>query len=110
MTGGVLGSRGKGKRVILVAQGPKRNVDRMRFGLAAYLMVANRRVAFRYSSVSENDAYRQLWTYRDFNRRLGKPTSRRIKKGSGVWVRRFSCGVVTVNLVTHNGVIRRTCS
>ncbi|MBW3592807.1 MAG: putative glycoside hydrolase family 15 protein [Actinobacteria bacterium] len=92
-----------GKRVVLVGQGGRSQVRRMRFALASYLMVANSRVSFRYSDAYTAASYRQFWTYPEYRKvaRLGRALGDRRHVRGGTWQRRFKCGLVRVNLKTH---------
>jgi hypothetical protein len=85
-----------GRRLILVGQGDRGDVERMRYAYAAYLMIAHPRAAFRYSR--DPDGYRELWRYPDLELRLGRPVGHRARAGPCVWRREFSGGVALVNV------------
>jgi hypothetical protein len=92
-----------GRNVILVGQGNSRtDVARMRFALAAYLMVAAPHVTFRFQNAA---GYRAFWDYPEFTMPIGAPTSMRYRVSSSVWRRDFQRGYVTVDLVAHVGTM-----
>jgi hypothetical protein len=100
----------RGKKVILVAQGGRWDGGRMRFGLAAYLMVANGRVSFRYSDLNASGGYRELWNYPELSTALGRAVGRRRLVSGTTWRRAFRCAIVVVNLAAHQGEIhKRPC-
>jgi hypothetical protein len=87
----------QGKRILLVAQGEREDVDRLRYSLAAYLLVAGPTVSFRYSSV-DGAAYRTLWSYPEYELLLGTSRGPRRRVSDSVWRREFANGYVEVDL------------
>jgi hypothetical protein len=99
---------GQGKQYLIASQGGRDDVDRMRFALASYLLVAGAGATFRYADNTGGEAtspnYYQLWRYPEYDARLGPPTSARYHVGSA-WRRDFACGYVTADPVSHIGTI-----
>jgi hypothetical protein len=90
-----------GKSVILVAQGARNDLQRMRFSYAAYLMVAGPSVSFRYSR--DSAGYRELWRYPEYALALGPPVRSRRLVGGSTWRRDFASGVALVNMSASAG-------
>jgi hypothetical protein len=98
-----------GKQWVLVSQGSRSDTSRMRYSLAAYLMVAGPDVHFRYHDV--NTDYRSLWSYPEYQSALGAPKGKRYQTGTSTWRRDFACGYVLADLGKHTGTITTTaCS
>jgi hypothetical protein len=91
----------QGKAFVGVAQGPRSDVARMRFGVASYLLIANARAFIRYADAG---AYHQAWLYGEYQARLGSPTTARYQAG-GLWRREFACGSVTVDPASRASTI-----
>ena len=91
-----------GKAILLVTQGEANDIDRMRFGLASYLLVNNGKAYFRYTN---DEAYRQVWWYPEFDLDFGQPLGPRYQE-AGVWRRDFENGIVRVNPVSHHAEIQ----
>ena len=85
-----------GKSLILVGQGAREDLDRMRFAYAAYLMAAGPTISFRYTRDSE--PYRQIWTFPEYGLDLGVPSGARSLVAGSTWRRQFTRGVAVVNL------------
>ena len=94
-------TQGLGKRVILVAQGDKTDLQRQQFAYASFLLIDNGRAFFRYTL---KDHYRHAWKYENYNHNLGIPLGRRYQKGNQ-WCRDYSSGKVCVDPSSHNSVI-----
>jgi Hypothetical glycosyl hydrolase family 15 len=94
-----------GKQTLLVAQGRRKDAARMKFALAAYLLVSGANVSFRYSSV-EGNAYQSLWNYDNYGQGLGAPTGGRKRVSASRWRRDFSGGYVEIDLASHSAVIQ----
>jgi Hypothetical glycosyl hydrolase family 15 len=90
----------EGKDVILVAQGGRDDVARVRYSLGAYLLVAGPTVSFRYSSV-DGRAYESLWSYPEYELSLGNPDGPRQFVSGSLWRRRFEDGYVEVDFATR---------
>jgi hypothetical protein len=93
-----------GKSLILVGQGARDDLERMRFTLASYMLVARDGQAFyRYSRYDSN--YHEMWLYPEFDsaRAQGAPTGPRREVRPGVWRRAFAHGYVEVNVAAHRG-------
>jgi hypothetical protein len=91
----------QGKAFVGVAQGPRSDTTRMRFGVASYLLIANARAFIRYA---DDSAYHQAWLYSEYQARLGSPTTARYQTG-GIWRRDFACGLVTVDPASRASTI-----
>jgi hypothetical protein len=91
-----------GKSIILVTQGNINDLDRMQFGLASFLLVNNGRAYFRYSN---DQAYRDLWWYPQFDTDLGQPLGPRYLEDD-IWRRDFERGTVSVDPKKHSAVIQ----
>ena len=91
----------KGKTIILVTQGGPDDRRRMLFGLASFLLVNNGQAYYRYSN---DEAYRKVWWYPEFNIDLGQPLGPRYKL-EGSWRRDFENGSVKVDLTNNIGEI-----
>ena len=91
----------QGKAFLGVAQGPRADTSRMRFGVASYLLIADARAFIRYADAS---AYHQAWLYGEYQARLGSPTTARYQAG-GLWRRDFACGFVTVDPASRASTI-----
>lgn len=93
-----------GKGLVAVGQGPQDDLQRMRFSLASYLLVANAQQAtFRYTRF--DTYYSQMWLYPEYEsaRSLGAPTGSCREVSPNVWRRDFERGYVEVDLVKHTG-------
>ena len=95
-------TQAQGKDIILVTQGNVNDVDRMQFGLASFLLVNNGRAYFRYSN---DQAYRELWWYPQFESDLGQPLGSRYQE-SNLWRRDFEHGTVSVDPQKHSASIQ----
>ncbi len=94
----------QGKGLVLVGQGPQEDLERMRFTLASYMLVAQGdRTSFRYTRY--DSYYMGWWWYPDYAQALalGPPIGIRHEVEPGVWQREFAHGLVEVNLTTHTG-------
>jgi len=85
-----------GKSLLLVGQGARDDLDRMRFAFGAYLMVAGPGISFRYTGNSAG--YRELWRYPEYAVDLGAPVEPRALVAGSTWRRQFSNGIALVNL------------
>lgn len=96
------------KRVLCVVQGPQTDLQRMRFGLASYMLISNGKASFRYTldSTTYGSYYNYDWRYEDYAlaQALGAPTSSRYRVGNS-WRRDFTHGRVSVDPSTHIGAI-----
>jgi hypothetical protein len=95
---------GAGKSLIMVGQGARDDLERMRFTLASYMLVARADQAFyRYSRY--DTYYHEMWLYPEFDtaRALGAPAGSRREVQPGLWRRTFAHGYVEVNLAAHRG-------
>jgi hypothetical protein len=93
-----------GKSLIMVGQGARDDLERMRFTLASYMLVAHADQAFyRYSRY--DTYYHEMWLYPEFDtaRALGAPAGSRREIQPGLWRRTFAHGYVEVNLAAHRG-------
>jgi hypothetical protein len=95
-------TQAQGKSIILVTQGNISDEERMQFGLASFLLVNNGRAYFRYSN---DQAYRELWWYPQFESDLGQPLGPRYQDGD-LWRRDFEHGSVSVDPKKHSAAIR----
>jgi hypothetical protein len=91
-----------GKSYLAVAQGTKSDVNRMRFALASYLMIAGPNTYFRYS---DGEKYHEAWFYDEYQNRIGSPLGERYRVGD-LWRRDFTCGSVTVDIERRSGDIQ----
>lgn len=91
-----------GKRIILVTQGDINDQERMQFGLASFLLVNDGNAYFRYSN---DEAYRELWWYPQYELDLGQPLGPRYQQGEQ-WQRNFEHGYVMVNPKKHTAEIQ----
>lgn len=93
-----------GKGLVAVGQGEKGDVERMRFTLASYLLVAQGAQSF-YRYTRFDSYYNALWEYPEFStaRSLGMPTGARQEVRPGVWARQFANGTVEVDLNARTG-------
>ena len=73
---------------IAVAQGERDDVERLRFALGSFLLVADQRAYFRYT---DDATYEQAWLYDDYRASLGSPIGGRYQ-ANGLWRRDFQCG------------------
>jgi hypothetical protein len=94
-------TQAQGKTIILVAQGDSDNKNRMLFGLASFLLINEGNAYFRYSN---DEAYRKVWWYPEFELDLGQPLGPRYKENN-VWRRDFEKGRVTVDPLKHRAEI-----
>ena len=92
----------QGKRMILVAQGERTDLQRQEFAFASYLLVADGQTVFRYA---HHSAYREIWWYKTYQLDLGAPLGPVYKDGN-TWKRTFENGLVTVNLARLTASIR----
>jgi hypothetical protein len=90
----------EGKDVLLVAQGGRDDLARVRYSLGAYLLVAGPTVSFRYSSV-DGSAYESLWSYPEYEVSLGNPDGPRRFVSGSLWRRQFEDGYVEVDFATR---------
>ena len=96
------GTQAQGKIIILVTQGNPDDYNRMLFGLASFILVNNGNAYFRYSN---DEAYRKMWWYPEFDLDLGQPLGPRYKE-SGVWRRDFEKGSVMADPLKHQAEIK----
>lgn len=84
-----------GKSVVLYGQGDRDDLERMRFSLASYMLVAtaDTRATFRYTHTGN---YEELWWYPEYDMNFGLPIGKRYRQGS-LWARDYQCGRVTVD-------------
>jgi hypothetical protein len=94
-------TQSKGKYIILVAPGDKTNTSRQNFAFASYLLISNGKAAFRYA---DDDLYREVWLYENYNVDLGSPTGPRYQIGTA-WRRDFTKGYVVVDPVNRTAAI-----
>ena len=92
----------QGKTIILVTQGNPDDYNRMLFGLASFILVNNGNAYFRYSN---DEAYRKMWWYPEFDLDLGQPLGPRYKE-AGVWRRDFEKGSVMADPLKHQAEIK----
>ncbi|MEA4907914.1 MAG: putative glycoside hydrolase [Anaerolineaceae bacterium] len=90
-----------GKAVILVAQGPRDDLQRQEFAFASYLLVDEGLASFRYA---HHSAYSQAWLYDNYNLDLGQALGAYYQE-DGVWKRDFEKAVVTVDPAGHEASI-----
>jgi hypothetical protein len=90
-------TQAQGKTIILVTQGDPDTRERMLFGLASFLLINDGKAFFRYSN---DEAYRKVWWYPEYELDLGQPLGPRYKE-SGFWQRDFEKGSVTVDPSKH---------
>jgi hypothetical protein len=93
------------KAFVAVAQGDRGDLDRLRFALASFLLVADQQAYFRYA---DDATYEEAWLYDDYRASLGSPLTGRYQAATGVWQRDFQCGRVSVDPVRHRGSIETT--
>ena len=94
---------GQGKAFTAVGQGSRTDLERMRFALASYLLVADGESYFRYTGDADLSYY-EAWLYDDYEAQLGVPLGSRYKTGSQ-WRRDFACGYVLADPAAHGGRI-----
>lgn len=94
----------RGKVVYLVSQGPRSNSQRQQFGLATYLLIADSKAFFRYTS-DKDGGYGQMWLYDNYKLKLGEPLGAYKKNSSNVYTREFANGKVTVNPIAQTSNI-----
>ncbi|MGH9491398.1 MAG: putative glycoside hydrolase [Terriglobales bacterium] len=92
-----------GRSVLLVAQGGRRQGQRLRAALAGYWLLRPRPGAaghlyFRYADANDL-AYRTVWWYPLYTRSPGAPRGPARRVGA-VWRRRFAAGWVRLNMAT----------
>lgn len=92
---------GRGKTLILVAQGQQEDLELQNFAFASYLLIANGNAYFRYT---HSESYREWWEYENYNLDPGAPLNERFEE-KGVWRRDFENGYVTVNPQTQEAEI-----
>lgn len=93
-----------GKGLVAVGQGPKDDLQRMKFTLASYLLVAQgSQATFRYTRF--DSYYSEMWLYPEYEdaRQLGAPRGVCYEVSSGVWRRDFEHGYVEVDVQGHVG-------
>lgn len=90
-----------GKDIFLVAQGTVDDIERMRFGFASFLLINNGQAYFRYTN---DDAYRTLWWYPEYDIHPGQPVGPRYER-NGIWYRDFEHGKVMVDPTNHKSNI-----
>jgi hypothetical protein len=93
----------RGKQVIGVAQGGRNDIQRLKLALAAYWLLANDHLYFRYCDWKEQ-AYRTIWWYPQYESGPGRPHGQLVQRPA-VWKRDFDAGAVTVDLASGNGVV-----
>jgi hypothetical protein len=93
------------KAFIAVAQGGRGDLDRLRFALGSFLLVADQRAYFRYT---DDATYEEAWLYDDYRASLGAPLTDRYQAANGTWRRDFQCGRVSVDPLRHRGSIETT--
>jgi hypothetical protein len=81
-----------GKTLILVAQGQQDDMELQKFSFASYLLITDGNAYFRYAN---SVAYREWWTYENYNLDPGLPVGPRYEYEGG-WRRDFSKGYVIV--------------
>ncbi len=91
-----------GKTVICVAQGRRDDRAHQRFAYASYLLAANGRAAFRYTS---HESHGEFWNDDSYAQRLGAARGPRYRDGAG-WRRDFERGSVFVDPVANTAAIR----
>jgi hypothetical protein len=89
-------ARADGKAMLLVSQGARDDLARMRFSYAAYLMAAGPGISFRYTK--DSAAYREVWSYPEYALAIGTPAGARTLVAGSTWRRQFSDGVAVVHL------------
>jgi hypothetical protein len=82
----------RGKKAFLISQGAWDDHERMRFGLASYLLIADENAYFRYT---RQISYRRAWLYDDYKLPLGDPLGEYTTDGI-TWRRYFANGEVSV--------------
>ncbi|MEK7324837.1 MAG: putative glycoside hydrolase, partial [Chloroflexota bacterium] len=92
-----------GKHVVLVSQGDRDDAERQTFAFASYLLASNGRASFRYA---DNEAYREVWLYSNYQLDLGAPLGPRYRAGS-VWRRDFTQGSISVDPVNKTAAIEQ---
>ena len=97
-------TQNNGKYAILISQGDQSNTNRQGFAFASYLLISNRRAAFRYTN---SYYYRQAWLYPNYDIDLGSPLGPRYPQGN-LWKRDFTYGSVSVDPVNHTAQISIT--
>ena len=91
-----------GKKMILVAQGKKDDIERQKFAFASYLLIADGQAVFRYA---HHSAYREIWWYETYELELGTAIGPAFRDGK-IWKRAFENGIVTVNPVEQTSNIQ----
>ena len=94
-------TQAQGKSILLVTQGTINDTQRMRFGLASFLLINNGQAYFRYSN---DKTYRDLWWYPEYDLDLGQPLGPKYPDGDH-WQRDFQNGSVIVDPKNHNAEI-----
>ena len=99
---------GNGKDVVAVSLGTQDDAAWQQFALASYLLISDGEHAFfRYMSDESKQALVTLWTYPNYEIRLGAALGPRTKSGA-TWRREFQCGYVEVNPTSRLGTIVQT--
>jgi hypothetical protein len=93
----------KGESIIGVAQGGRNETDRLRLALAAYWLLANGRMYFRYADWKEK-AYRTIWWYPEYESSPG-PARGPLTARDDLWRREFQGGEVRLDLASGEGAI-----
>jgi hypothetical protein len=100
---------GQGRHVLLIGQSqvlaaqdeaPTSAIElqRMRFSFAAYLMVAEANLSYRYANVYGTNAYRAFWDYPEYHADLGNALAARYAVTASTWRRDFANGVALANV------------
>jgi hypothetical protein len=90
-----------GKRAFLISQGTWEDHERMRFGLASYLLIADENAYFRYT---RQESYERAWLYDEYRLPLGEPLGAFTTDGV-TWTRQFANGNVSVTPGTQDSTI-----
>lgn len=98
----IMGGQAQGKKMILVAQGERDDLQRQEFAFASYLLVSDGQTVFRYA---HHSAYREIWWYDNYELVLGAALGPPFKDGSN-WKRIFEKGLVTINPADQTAEIR----
>jgi hypothetical protein len=97
-----------GKSVVAVGVGQQDDEALQTFALASYLLISDGESAyFRYMSNETNEGYTALWSYPNYEVRLGQPLGPRVEFGS-TWRREFQCGYVEVIPANRTGSVVQT--
>jgi hypothetical protein len=86
-----------GKKIILVSQGNRYDIERQKFSLGSFLLVQQGNAFFRYTHAGNYD---QPWMYLNYLLDPGRPKGDKYKQGES-WKRDFEHGYVSVNPISH---------